>query len=95
MVKTTRAKLITLKYNELIKKVENYVDSSLFPSLEDIDISDLIFYFSQAFPNNENNDYRENLKDVIEMNNVSIKEEDFEDIYKIVEDYLLWFRSLR
>ena len=43
---TTRKELIVKKYIELQNELnENYQISGLFPSLEDVDVSDLFIFF--------------------------------------------------
>ena len=95
MTQTTRKSLITSKYNELITELSLFVDTSIFPSLEDIDCADLIFYFNLTFPPNQTGDYRQNLLDVIEVNDIEYTDEQFEKAYEIIRKYLLWFRMLR
>ena len=46
---TTRKELIVEKLVALEKALETYVDKSLFPSLDEIDVSDLVFYISFTF----------------------------------------------
>ncbi len=44
---TTRKELIIKKYIELQNVLnENYQISGLFPSLEDVDVSDLLYFFN-------------------------------------------------
>ena len=46
---TTRRELITTKYNLLGEKMRKYTDEQIFPSLEDIDVADLVYFISLLF----------------------------------------------
>ena len=45
----TRRELITEKYNALGEKMKKYTDEEIFPSLEDIDVADLVYFISMTF----------------------------------------------
>ena len=50
---TTRKDLITEKYTELKNQLQEYIlDDSLFPSIENVDLSDILFYLNFYFPKN-------------------------------------------
>lgn len=46
---TTRKDLIIVKYTELENELKKHVDSSLFPSLDDIDVADLVYFVTLTF----------------------------------------------
>ena len=50
--KKTRKDLITIKYNEFQEAMKNYVDVSI---LEDIDMTDLIYFFATNFEKDGDN----------------------------------------
>ena len=92
MVQTTRAKIISSKYNELVNQLKQYIDTDIFPSLEDTDLSDIIFYFNLYFPPKSN--YKENLINVLELGDIKLSDDDFNNVYNIVLDYINWFQNL-
>ena len=46
---STRKELIIKKYTELESIIKTHVDVSLFPSLEDYDTADLVYYITLIF----------------------------------------------
>ena len=54
----TRKDLITEKYTELKNQLQEYIlDDSLFPSIENVDLSDILFYLNFYFPKNGQKEY--------------------------------------
>ena len=92
MVLITRKKLLTNKYNELQQQLKLYLDISILPDLIEYDLTDIIYMISVTFPPNSN--YRENLINLLEMNNIILDETSFENVFNIINDYLNWYRSL-
>jgi hypothetical protein len=92
---TTRKELITIKYNELQKELKQFIAVDIFPSLDDIDVADLIFYLALTFPGGPNDDYRTQLKNILSCHNLEYSEEDFNKIYSIVNHYIIWFKTLK
>ena len=91
-VKTTRKLLIIEKYNELINKLKEYITVDIFPSLDDIDIADLVFFVSLNFAGSKNN-YQEALKDLIDCHNIKLDDETFIEVYNVVHPFILWFKN--
>ena len=92
-VKTTRKLLIIEKYNELINKLKEYITVDIFPSLDNIDVADLIFFFSLSFAGSKNN-YQEALKDLIDCHNIKLDDKTFIEVYNVVHPFILWFKNL-
>ena len=92
MVLITRKKLLTNKYNELQEQLKLYLDTSILPNLIEYDLTDILYMISVTFPPNSN--YRENLINLLEMNNIILDETSFENVFNIINDYLNWYRSL-
>ena len=91
-VKTTRKLLIIEKYNELINKLKEYITVDIFPSLDDIDVADLVFFVSLNFAGSKNN-YQEALKDLIDCHNIKLDDEIFIEVYNVVHPFILWFKN--
>ena len=51
---TTKKDLVIHMYKYLKSQLEVYIDSNLFPSLDDYDITDIIFYLNVYFPKGKN-----------------------------------------
>ena len=92
-VKTTRKLLIIEKYNELINKLKEYITVDIFPSLDDIDVADLVFFVSLNFAGS-NNSYQEALKDLIDCHNIKLDDKIFLKVYDVVHPFILWFKQM-
>ena len=63
---TTRASLITEKYEILTTELKTFFDAELFPSLDSIDVADLVYFITMNFIGIENpEDFHEKIKDLI------------------------------
>ena len=82
----TRKTILIEKYqkfqNELI--VEGI--SPIFPSLEDIDLVDLLFYFEISFSGS--NDYKETIKELMKYSAVQITDEELNKVYPLIESFI-------
>ena len=88
-IKTKKA-VITIKYNNLIKKLKelDFLKEIPFPSLEDVDIGEVIFYLKILLIDKDN-EYRQNLKTLLLYKKINIdNDEDFEKFHKIVFPFI-------
>ena len=91
----TRRELITEKYNVLGEKMKKYTDEQIFPSLEDIDVADLVYFISMTFLGAQDDEgCRERLNDIIETHNIKLTVEAFNGVYPCVKDFLDWLKSI-
>ena len=93
---TTRKHLITQKYMELQNELkENYQINGLFPSLEDIDVSDLLYFFNLKF-NRDDEDFRKNkVKEIAEYCQVEINEDKFNDVFILINSYIDFLKDIQ
>lgn len=92
---TTRRELITQKFHALVTSMEKYTDEHIFPSLEDIDVADLVYFISITFLGvQDDKGCRERLKDIIETHDIKLTKEAFEGIYPCVKDFLDWLKTV-
>lgn len=89
---TTRKELITTKYNHLIFQLNEFIPASIFPSLEEMDLVDVLFLFNMYFKNETL--YKSSLKDLIELKNIDINETQLNHIYDIVLPFIVWLKAL-
>jgi hypothetical protein len=85
---TTRMEILTkeyLKFNNDINLIDNSY-SHLFPSLEDVDIVDLLFFFNFTFKPGE--DYNKAIYSLMENNNIIVSTEDYNKAYPIIKDFI-------
>ena len=92
---TTRKELITQKYLELQKDLkEKYEIDGIFPSLEDVDISDLIYFFNLKF-NSDDVDVRiTKVQEIASYCNVEIKEENFNEAFTLINEYIDFLKNI-
>ena len=92
---STRKELIVNKIVALEKTLEIYVDKKLFPSLDEIDVADLVFYITFTFVGlNDTNSMGEKVKELIVANNVTITDENQKKVVPLVIDFIMWLRVL-
>ena len=92
---TTRRELIIQKYCALELELSQYFDSSLFPSLNDVDLADLTFYITATFLGlNDSVSMGEKVKELIVANNVTITDENQVKVVPLVIDFIMWLRVL-
>jgi hypothetical protein len=67
----------------------------LLPNLdEDFDIVEILFYFSYYFPVQYVDDFHIPLKKIIEEKNIKITDSEYELIYPLIKEFLIFFKSL-
>ena len=92
---STRKELIVNKIVALEKTLEIYVDKKLFPSLDEIDVADLVFYITFTFVGlNDTISMGEKVKELIVANNVTITDENQKKVVPLVIDFIMWLRVL-
>lgn len=91
---TTRGKIIEIKYNSIVQKLQPYFpkDKQIFPTLENYDIADVIFYFSLLFTN-ETDLYQGNLKNLLLIQGFIFEEDVFEKIHCIVLPFIQFLKE--
>ena len=92
---STRKQLIVNKIIALEKAIETYVDKSLFPSLDEIDVCDLVFYITFTFVGlNDTVSMGEKIKELIVANNVTITDDNLVKVLPLVAEFIMWLRVL-
>jgi len=91
---TTRAKVITIKYNSLVEKLKPLFpdDKEVFPDLGSYDIADVIFYFSLLFTN-DTDLYEGNLKTLLLTQGLVLEEEVFGKVHSIVLPFIEFLKQ--
>ena len=86
---TTRKEIITRNYLMLTNALSEFVDSSLFPSLEDLDIISVIQLFSFFFPReNDDQEYISTIKILINERGIVISDDDFIIVSNLIIDFI-------
>jgi hypothetical protein len=91
----TRAILITERYNTLTAKLKTFFDAELFPSLDSIDVADLVFFVSVKFVGIEKpEDFEGIITDLITCHGFKITDEQLITVVPLIRDFMLWLRDL-
>jgi len=88
----TRKDLITEKYTELKIQLEEYIDGSLFPSIENIDISDIVFYLNFYFPKNGQKEYIATIEKLLKP--IEINDDDISTVTNLIIDFITFLNNI-
>ena len=92
-MKITRKDLITEKYTELKIKLQEYIiDDSLFPSIENIDIGDIIFYLNFYFPKNGQSEYISTIEKLLKP--FEISDDDISEVTNLIIDFITFLNNI-
>ena len=90
---TTKRDVIVKIYSEFKNEINNIIDvSTVFPSIDNLDVADLVYNVSFLFPLNCN--VENQLKDVLCMSSIIYTQEQFNNSIPIVKKFLLKFHSI-
>ena len=86
----TRKTVLIEKYANFQLELQNQGINAVFPSLDDFDLVDLLFYFDLTFSNNP--DYKPAVKDLIAFSPAAntISDEQFEKVFPMIEQFIKW-----
>ena len=89
----TKRDLIRMLYTQFQAEINNIFDlSHIFPSIDDIDMVDLMFNLTYIFPDGCNT--KLTLYELILMQNIEIPNDKIIKILPIVDNFLIRFRSI-
>ena len=83
---TTRKKNLIEKYSEFLLVLSNKGINAVFPSLDDFDLVDLLYYFELKF--SSSTDYKPQVKEILDYSTVKLSNEEFDNIYPIIEGFI-------
>ena len=87
---TTRKEIIIKHYLEFQKQLhDKKFDCSIFPSLEDVDIVDLLVLFNYAF--NNSTPIAQSLDELMKVNSIECSEE----VHQICIHFIQWFLNFQ
>lgn len=91
---STRAALIAEKYIILHTELKKYIHQDILPSLEDIDVVDLVFFISLTFQGKKD-DYHANLDNLIDIHGVKLEKEHYNLLYAKIKEFLDWYFTMK
>ena len=89
----TRKELITEKYTQLKIQLQEYIiDDSLFPSIDNIDIKDIIFYLNLYFPKTGQKEYISTIEKL--LNPFEISDNDISEVTNLIIDFITFLNNI-
>lgn len=90
---TTRKKIIINKYLEFQNNINNIVPINIFPSLEEVDVVDLLLFFNFTF--GYVNEYENIITELISFNNVKIQPDELQKVMPVIIQFIDEFKLLQ
>ena len=84
----TKKDIIIKKFLEYETEIKKIVNTSIIPSLEDIDVLDLLLYINLYFNNEQ--DKKKTIIYLIDMQDIDINQEQFNKAMPITLDLIEW-----
>ena len=92
---TTRKELIVEKYLLLETELKKYVTDDIFPSLDCIDVADLVYYITLIFLGvTTDEQYRIKIRELLTTNNIKISDTNIGIIVPLIRDFVKWMKEL-
>ena len=92
---TTRKTLIVAKYTVLELELKKHLDNSLFPSLDTVDLVDIVYYITLIFAGIESDKgYREKIRELITTDNINVDATKFDIIAPLIIEFIDWLKKL-
>ena len=93
---TTRKIIIENEYLILCKKITTILDKQIMPSLDTYELSDILFMLIHHFSDVTNENYKQKIDFIIDLDTSTIIEQHERDkIYNVIYDFVLWFKQLK
>jgi hypothetical protein len=82
----TKKEHLTKEYLKFIQEIKSVVDCDIFPSLDEVDITDILLFFNITFVGLD--DYSDIIKNLMHMNHYDITDEQFNIVIPIITKYI-------
>ena len=91
---TTKKDLLIHMYQYLKTELEVYIDGSLFPSLDDYDITDIIFYLNLYFPKGGEQEYINTIEKLMKQKQIELHDDDITTVVNLIIDFINFLNNL-
>jgi hypothetical protein len=92
---TTRKQLIITKYVMLETELKKYIKDDLFPSLDIIDVADLVYLITMMFVGIDTpSAYDLKIKELISINKFVVTDEVYLIVLPLVMDFIIWLKAI-
>ena len=85
---TTKKEIIIKRFLQYEHEIKLLIDASILPSLEDIDVCDLLIFINLYF--NNDNDKEKTIYDLISMQGLNINKEDIAKAMPLTLQLIEW-----
>ena len=82
----TKKDYLEKQYKQLIQEVKKIIDVNISPSLDSMDMTDILMFFTMTF--NGVDDYEENIKSLLQLYSLEISDENFNSLMPIITKYI-------
>ena len=91
---TTKKDLVIHMYKCLKSELENYIDGSLFPSLDDYDITDIIYYLNLYFSKGIEEEYINTIEKLMNQKQIDINDDDYTTVVNLIIDFINFLNNI-
>ena len=94
---TTRKIIITNEYSRLSKKINEILDKTdIMPNIDTYDFLDIVFILTNHFCDVNDSNYKIKIDYLINLDVTNeLNQEERNQIYDIIYDFIKWFKSLK
>ena len=89
---SNRKEILISKYAELISNISSVGFPQVFPSLEDIDVVDMLLLFNFYFASCEEASYEGKIRELSQFQKKEITDDQFEKAIPIIINYINWLK---
>ena len=91
---TTKKDLIIHQYKYLKSQLEVYIDGSVFPSLDDYHITDIIYYLNLYFPKGREEEYINTIEKLMKQKQIDINDDDYTTVNNLILDFINFLNNI-
>ena len=90
----TRKEIIIENYLILKLALEEFIDNSLFPSLSDYEITNIVYYLNLYFPKNGEEEYINTIEKLMNQKGIQINDNDFTTVTNLILDFINFLNNI-
>ena len=91
----TRKTLIVERYGALEVELKKHLSAELFPSLDSVDIADLVYLITISFLGVDSDEqYSVKIRELIDANGVVVDEPTFAIVAPLIQAFVAWMKLL-
>ena len=90
----TRKDIIIQEYNKLKIQLNEYISENIFPSLDDFDLSNIIYYLNYYFPKGSEEYYSDTIESLMKSKNIELDDNDYSDVVNLIIDFINFLNNL-